>query len=145
MGQVWQNRSTKKNSELTYQLCIHHLCCHYFCSGLPCWLVVKNLPANAGDEGSIPGSEDPLYKEMATDSSILAWEIPWTEERVRLQSMGSQRGGHDLATEHMCTYFFFYLFHSIGHESKKKKVFGPVQMWEEEAPYESVNFVCYFV
>ena len=39
--------------------------------------------------------EDPLEKEMATHSSILAWEIPWMEERGRLQSMGSQRGGHD--------------------------------------------------
>ena len=37
---------------------------------------------------------------MATDSSILAWEIPWTEEPGRLQSMGSQRIGHNLATEH---------------------------------------------
>ena len=39
--------------------------------------------------------EDPLEDEMATQSSILAWEIPWTEEPSRLQSMGSQRGGHD--------------------------------------------------
>ena len=42
--------------------------------------MAKNLPVNAGDSGSIPGSEDPLEKEMATHSSILAWEIPWTEE-----------------------------------------------------------------
>ena len=41
------------------------------------------------------GREDPLEKEMATHSSILAWEIPWTEEPSRLQSMGSQRVGHD--------------------------------------------------
>ena len=39
----------------------------------------NNLPANAGDVGSIPGSEDPLEKEMATHSSILAWKFPWTE------------------------------------------------------------------
>ena len=42
--------------------------------------MIKNLPANAGDTGgvdSIPGQEDPLEKEMATHSSILAWEIPW--------------------------------------------------------------------
>ena len=45
------------------------------------------------------GREDPLEKEMATYSSILAWEVPWTEEPGRLQSMGSQRVGHDLATE----------------------------------------------
>ena len=53
--------------------------------------MVKNLPANAGDTGSIPGREDPLKKEMATHSSILAWEIPWTEEPGGLQSMGSQK------------------------------------------------------
>ena len=41
------------------------------------------------------GQEDPLEKEMATHSSILAWEIPWTEEPGGLQSMGSQRVGHD--------------------------------------------------
>ena len=41
--------------------------------------MIKNLPANAGDPGSIPGPEDPLEKEMAAHSSILAWRIPWTE------------------------------------------------------------------
>ena len=41
------------------------------------------------------GQEDPLEKEMATDSSILAWEIPWTEELGGLQSMGLQRVRHD--------------------------------------------------
>ena len=41
------------------------------------------------------GQEDPLEKEMATHSSTVAWKIPWTEERSRLQSMGSQRVGHD--------------------------------------------------
>ena len=58
----------------------------------------KNPPVNAGDTGdvgSIPGSEGPLEKEMATHFSILAWEIPWTEELGGLQSMGSQRAGHD--------------------------------------------------
>ena len=52
-------------------------------------LVVKNPPASAGgikDVGSILGQEDPLEKEMATQSSILAWEIPWTEELGRLHS-----------------------------------------------------------
>ena len=41
------------------------------------------------------GQEDLLEKEMATHSSIFAWKIPWTEESVRLQSMGLQRVGHD--------------------------------------------------
>ena len=50
---------------------------------------------NKGDPGSIPGLGRSLEKEMATHSSILAWKIPWMEEPVRLQSMGSQRIGHD--------------------------------------------------
>ena len=44
--------------------------------------------------------EEPMEKEMATHSSVLAWEIPWTKEPGGLQSMGSQRVRHDLATEH---------------------------------------------
>ena len=56
-------------------------------------LEIKNPPANAGglrDTGSIPGSEG-----MATHSSFLAWRIPQIEEPDRLQSIGSQRVGHD--------------------------------------------------
>ena len=45
------------------------------------------------------GQEDPLKKEMATHSSILAWEITWTEEPGSLQSMGLQRTGHELVTK----------------------------------------------
>ena len=56
--------------------------------------MVKTPPANAGDAESL-GQEDPLEKEMVTHSSILAWEIPWTEEPGELQSMASQRAGHD--------------------------------------------------
>ena len=58
----------------------------------------KESACNAGDLGSIPGSEDPLEKGMATHSGILAWRIPWTEEPGRLQSLGSQRVAHDWAT-----------------------------------------------
>ena len=57
--------------------------------------MVKNPLANAGEEGSIPGGEDPLEKEMATPSSILARESPWTEEPGGLQSKRLQRVGHD--------------------------------------------------
>ena len=46
--------------------------------------------------------EDPLEKEMVTHSSILVWEIPWTEEPGGLQSMGSRRMGNDSGTEHTC-------------------------------------------
>ena len=51
---------------------------------------VKNPPANAGDMGLIPGLGRSMEKEMATHTSILAWEISWTEEPSGLQSMGSQ-------------------------------------------------------
>ena len=58
--------------------------------------MVKEPPASAGDAGDRgPGWEAPLEEETATHSSILAWEIPRTEEPGRLQSMGSQRVGHD--------------------------------------------------
>ena len=51
----------------------------------------KESACSAGDSGSILGEENPLEKKMATHSSILAWEIPWTEEFGRLQSMRSQK------------------------------------------------------
>ena len=56
---------------------------------------VKNLPAVQETWVRSLGWEDPLEKEMATHSSILAWKISWTEEPGGLQSMGSQRVGHD--------------------------------------------------
>ena len=56
---------------------------------------VKRLPAMRETRVQFLGWEDPLEKEMAIHSSILAWKIPWTEEPERLQSMGSQRVGHD--------------------------------------------------
>ena len=62
-------------------------------------LAVKNSLANAGDMGLILSQEDPLEKEMATHSSILAWEIPRTEELGRLQSMGLRRVRHDFETK----------------------------------------------
>ena len=57
--------------------------------------MVKNLPAMQETKVQSLGQEDLLEKGMATHSSILAWRIPWTEESGRLQSMGSQRVGHD--------------------------------------------------
>ena len=52
--------------------------------------LVRNLPAMQETQVRSLGREDPLEKEMATHSSILAWRIPWTEEPGRLQSMGLQ-------------------------------------------------------
>ena len=60
--------------------------------------MVKCLPTMRETRVQSLGWEDLLEKAMATHSSILAWKIPWTEEPGRLQSMGSQRVGHDWAT-----------------------------------------------
>ena len=57
--------------------------------------MVKCLPAMRETQVQSLDREDPLEKEMATHSSTLAWKIPGTEEPGRLQSMGSQRVGHD--------------------------------------------------
>ena len=56
---------------------------------------MKNLPAMQEMRVRSLGREDPLEEGMATHSSILGWEMPWTEETGRLQSMGSQRVGYD--------------------------------------------------
>ena len=56
-------------------------------SGFPGGSVVKNQPANAGDRDSVPGLGRSPEEEMANHSSILAWEIPWTEEPGGLRSM----------------------------------------------------------
>ena len=57
--------------------------------------MVKNLLAMQDTRVRSLGQKDPLEKGMATHSSILAWEIPWTEEPGGLWSIGSQRVGHD--------------------------------------------------
>ena len=57
--------------------------------------MVKNMPAMQDTQVQTLGQEDPLEKGMATHSSILAWRIPWSEKLGMLQSMGSQRAGHD--------------------------------------------------
>ena len=57
--------------------------------------MVKRLPTMQETWVRSLGQEDPLEKEMATHSSTLAWKIPWMEECGRLQSMESQRVGHD--------------------------------------------------
>ena len=57
--------------------------------------MVKNLPIMQESQVQPLGREDPLEKELATRSSILAWSIPWTDEPGRLQFMGLQQVGHD--------------------------------------------------
>ena len=60
--------------------------------------MVKNLPPVQETRVQPLGREDPLEKGMATHSSILAWRVSWTEKPGVLQSMGSQKVGHDWAT-----------------------------------------------
>ena len=57
--------------------------------------IIEHWPAMQETQVRSLGQDNPLEKEMATHSSILAWKIPWSEEPDRLQSMGSQRVGHD--------------------------------------------------
>ena len=57
--------------------------------------MIKNLPAIQETQAPFLGGEDPLEKGMATHASILAWRLPWTEEPRGLQSMESQRVGHN--------------------------------------------------
>ena len=86
----------REEIELFFSFFFQHLFLH-FCfplhvgSYFPGGSDDKESACNAGDLSLIPGWEDPLKKEMATYSSVLAWRIPWTEEPGRLQSTGSPR------------------------------------------------------
>ena len=64
--------------------------------------MIKNLPGMRKTWVSSLGQKDPLEKETATHSSILAWTIPWREEPERLQSIESQRVRHNRACTHAC-------------------------------------------
>ena len=68
--------------------------------------MVKKLPAMQKTQLQSLGWEYPLGKGRVTHSSILAWGIPWTEEPGRLQSIGSQRVGHDGANKHTRTHWY---------------------------------------
>ena len=73
------------------QLTVWVVCVAMGKASFPGGSVVKNLPAMQERQVQSMGWEDPLEKEMVTQSGILAWEIPWTEEPDGLQSMGSQK------------------------------------------------------
>ena len=78
---------------------------------------VKNQPA-VQETQEMPvrslGQEDPLEKEMATHSSILAWKIPWMEEPGRLQSIGSQRGTLYRLSHQWSFFCYVYFYLSVG-------------------------------
>ena len=93
----------------------------------------KCLPAVQETWVRILGREDPLEKEMATHSSTLVWKIPWTEEPGRLQSMGSQRVGHDWATSfHFRVWKIWPLFPFLSPPSFSLAV--PHNMWGHNCP-----------
>ena len=93
--------------------------------GFPGGLDSKEPICNAGDPGSIPGSEDHLEKGTATYSNILAWRSPWTEEPGRLQSMGLQRVWHDWAA-------ITLIFHPLIHD---KKGISPLRYFRNRSTY----------
>ena len=107
--------------------------------GLSRWLMVKNLSAK--QETWVPslGQEDPLEKEMAIHSSILAWKMPGAEETCRLQSLGSQRVRHDLVTKQQQLQQFstyreaFWIFKIIGMRiswiGEKRRLSKLTKLW----------------
>ena len=78
--------------------------------------MVKRLPTTWESRVQSLGQEESLEKEMATHSSTLAWKIPWTEERGKLQSMGSQRVRHDWLTS---LHFILILSYKINGYNKR--------------------------
>ena len=96
----FQNLYSYINSSICYRISSSQLITILFITAQR----VKHLPVMQKTQVQSLGWEDPLEKEMATHSSILAWRIPWTEEPGSLQSMGSQRVRQDWATTLTLTY-----------------------------------------
>ena len=95
--------------------------------------MIKNLPAMQETWVQSLGQEGPLKKEMATYSSILAWRIPWIEEPGRLQSMRSQRVGHDWS-DSVCMYewlsgFPYFLQFKSEFGNKEFMIWAKVSSW----------------
>ena len=96
---------------------------------------LKHLPAMQETRVQSLGWEDPLEKEMATHSSVLAWRIPWREEPGRLQSTGSQRVGHDWATSLLLSSMFQF-FNINGHFQENIKTY-----WTEQSTIKIYHLV----
>ena len=98
---------------------------------------LKQLPGMQETWVWFLGQEDPLEKEMATHSRILAWKIPWTEEPGRLQSMGWQRDRHDWVTSLFtimyiihCIYALIYIYQFMIYH--KARVIKTVWNWQKD-------------
>ena len=91
--------------------------------GFPGSSVVKNLPANVGDVGLIPGSGRSLEKEMATHSSTFVWEISWTDKPGGLQSMGFQKS---------CTWLSNLTITTTTNLYNQLKKIGDTQVYTED-------------
>ena len=89
--------------------------------------LVKNPPAMQETQVQSLGGEDPLEKEMAAHSSILAWKIPWAEKPARLQSMGSPRVRHDLVTKQIVAQSCSTLWDLLGCSPPGSSVHGIFQ------------------
>ena len=89
-----------------------YICTYIHIYGLPRGLSSKETTCQSRQKTQVPslGREDPVEKEMATRSSILAWKIPWTEEPGGLQAIGSHGVGHDQAWTHAYTYTYIYTY-----------------------------------
>ena len=107
-------RTAEYNKGLSFMLCV---CVTQTSLGAQ---TVKCLPATWETWVQSRGREDPLEKQMATHSSILAWRILWNEEPGGLQSMGSQRVRHERATSHSL------------YQNLKKKRMSILQSWKKE-------------
>ena len=92
---TWMNHA---NTTLNEQQAEKSTLVLYACQASLLAPMVKRLPTTQETRVRSLGREDPLEKEMATHSNTLAWKIPCTEEPGGLQSMGSQRVGHDWVT-----------------------------------------------
>ena len=93
---------------------------------------VKNPPAMRETWVRSLGREDPLEEGMATHSSILTWRIPWTEEPGGLQSMGSQRVGHDWVT-HFLSLFPLRIFGNYCGRTDSRKWWKRLRKWQSSA------------
>ena len=102
-----------QNTVLKRSVCLFYFDEFFFYTDVYLILMVKHLPTMRETWVWSLGQEDPLEEEMATRSSNLDWKIPWTEEPGRLQSMASQRVGHDWTIFFIFDLLYYFQMHNI--------------------------------